>query len=86
MLELNDAVFALLRTAHDGSSPVLCAHNVSDQMQWVHVPAELGSTASNCLDLLSGEVYAVGQDDAHKGWTLSLPPYAVRWVRACSQH
>jgi sucrose phosphorylase len=81
VLELNDAVFAFLRTACDGSSPVLCAHNVSDQVQLVNVPAGLGSEAGNQFDLLSGEVYASGQDDDQDGWTLALPPYAVRWVR-----
>ncbi len=82
VLELNDAVFALIRTAPDGGSPVLCAHNVSDQVQWVQVPAELGVTAGHLLDLVSGEVCDLGQDDGGSGWSLSLPPYGVRWVRA----
>lgn len=83
VLALNKAVLALLRTAPDGSSHVLCAHNVSDRVQLVHLPTELGLAAGNWFDLLSGEVYTVGKDGGQNGWTLSLPPYAVRWVRAC---
>jgi glycosidase len=83
VVTLNEAVFALLRAARDGNSHVLCLHNVSDRVQSVHLlPAELGLTAGNWLDLLSGEVHAVGQDGGRNGWTLSLPPYAVRWIRA----
>jgi glycosidase len=83
VVTLNEAVFALLRAARDGNSHVLCLHNVSDRVHSVHLlPAELGLTAGNWLDLLSGEVHAVGQDGGRNGWTLSLPPYAVRWIRA----
>ena len=83
VVTLNEAVFALLRTALDGNSHVLCLHNVSDRVQSVHLlPSELGLATGNWLDLLTDEVHTVGHDSGRNGWTLSLPPYAVRWIRA----
>jgi glycosidase len=83
VVTLNEAVFALLRTALDGNGQVLCLHNVSDRVQSVHLlPTELGLAAGNWQDLLTGEVHAVGHNGGQNGWTLSLPPYAVRWIRA----
>jgi hypothetical protein len=80
---LNEAVFALVRTALDGNSHVLCLHNVSNRVQSMHLlPTKLGLTASNWLDLLTGGVHAVGHDGVRNGWTLSLPTYAMRWIRA----
>lgn len=83
VLTLNEAVFSLLRTAPDGNSHVLCLHNVSDQVRSVHLlPNELGLPAGDWLDLVSGEVQAASKGSGQDGWDLSLPPYAVRWIRA----
>lgn len=76
---LNEAVFTLLRTSPDGSSRVLCLHNVSGQQQPVQVrPADLGLPPGAWRDLLAGEAYTVGPD----GLSISLPPYAARWLKS----
>jgi sucrose phosphorylase len=78
VLASGEGIFALLRTAPDGSSRVLCAHNVSAREQTLQIlPAEFGTTAGTWHGLLTGEEIAVGPDGVH----LSLPPYAVRWIR-----
>ena len=83
VIALDEAVFALLRTARSGNRNVLCMHNVSDRVQSVRLlPAELGLEAGDWLDLVSGEVQAVSKESSQNGWALSLPPYAVRWLRA----
>ena len=77
-LELNGGVFTLLRTSPDGRSQVLCIHNVSDQVQLLHLcPEDLGLPAGKWLDLLSGREYSVDRKQS----TLSLPPYAVLWLK-----
>ena len=83
VLALHESVFAIIRTAHDGNSRVLCVHNVSGQVQLVHLlPTELGLAVGTWLDLPSGKVHTMGKDGGPNGWTLSLPPYAVRWLKA----
>ena len=78
-LLLEDGVFALLRTSPDGGQRILCAHNVTEEVQVVHLyPGDLGlATEDTWSDLLSGEEYAVVGD----GLVLELTPYAVRWLR-----
>ena len=73
-----EGVFALLRTAPDGGSQVLCAHNVSDREQTIPVqPDDFGAAPGTWRDLLTGDETTVGQEGAR----LSLPPYAVRWLK-----
>ncbi len=78
VLSLNDSVFALQRFSPDGTSQVLCLHNVSAESQ----PAQCGLSASalprgTWRDLLTGATYDLGADPI----SVLLPPYAVRWLR-----
>jgi len=78
VLMLNESVFTLLRFSPSGSSQVLCAHNLSDQDQELHlVPAELDLPCRTWRDLLTGE--ALHPDKGRL--TLTLPPYTIRWLR-----
>ena len=81
VLQLGQAIFALLRTSPDGQRQVLCLHNVSGQRQQVQVrpellPAQPGSHRA-WHDLLTGSRYTPSQ----KGISFELPPYAVRWLQ-----
>ncbi|RPI54383.1 MAG: sugar phosphorylase [Chloroflexi bacterium] len=77
VLDAGDAVFALLRTAPDGSSRALCLHNVANRevQVWVALPRSEGP--GTWRDLLGGEAAAAGE----AGLALTLPPYGVRWLR-----
>ncbi|MCO5183393.1 MAG: sugar phosphorylase [Anaerolineae bacterium] len=65
ILTLDPALFAVERSAPDGSSRVLCLQNVSDEA--VIVSAESGT------DLLSNR--------HHMGGKLSVPPYGIVWLK-----
>jgi len=79
VLFLDKGVFALLRTSPDGDSRVLCLHNVSGQVRPLPLrPAALDLPPGAWRDLLSDRTVPVGSD----GLTLSLLPYAVRWLKA----
>jgi sucrose phosphorylase len=79
VVEIDDSVFALLRTSPDGDSRVLCLHNVSDDTRPVHLrPRDLRLVSGAWHDLLGGSTVIVG--DA--GLTMPLLPYAVRWLKA----
>jgi glycosidase len=69
VLFLDDAVFALLRTAPQGDSRVLCLHNVSPRAGTIRLDPGVWR------DLLSGEEVHAGSE----GVSHLLPPYAVRW-------
>jgi sucrose phosphorylase len=76
VLMLNESVCTFLRVSLDGSSRVLCAHNVSEQMQELRfLPADLDLPVRTWRDLLTGEEYRADSG----GVTLTLPPYAIRW-------
>jgi len=77
VLDAGDAVFALLRTAPDDSSRVICLHNVANRELEVRPSMPAGETAGAWRDLLSGEVVPAAQG----GPALTLPPYGVRWLR-----
>lgn len=87
VLSLNEGVFALLRTSPAGDSRVLCLHNVSGDAQAVQFrPAELDLPPGPLWsepqdkawrDLLTGETHPVDSG----GLALTLPPYAVRWLK-----
>ena len=78
LLSAGEGIFALLRTAPDGGSQVLCANNMSAREQTLQIlPAEIGAAPDTWHDLLTGEEIAVDPSGVH----LSLPPYAVRWLR-----
>ena len=78
VLLLHPSVFALLRTARDGSSRVLCLHNVSNRAQQVEVSSdELGTSARVWRDLVTREEHA-----ADGRLTVNLAPYGVCWLKA----
>ncbi|HSR32595.1 MAG TPA: sugar phosphorylase, partial [Anaerolineae bacterium] len=78
VLLLHEAIFALLRTSPDGSSRVLCLHNVSNRTETLHFhPADLGLPAGGWRDLLTGKSHSVVPSSC----TLSLPPYGIYWLR-----
>ena len=71
-------VFALLRTSPEGDSRVLCLTNVAGSPQRVRVsPGDLGLPPGTWHELLSGEALQVAQS----GSFVSLPPYAVLWLK-----
>jgi sucrose phosphorylase len=77
VLELDERVFALLRTSPGGDHQVLCAHNVSAQVRSLRIrPSDLNLPTGRWRDLLSGQDYYVEEEN-----TLSLPPYAVLWLK-----
>ena len=77
MLDLNESVFALLRTSPDGTARVIALHNVSGQPQTVALQeADAGGPAASLHDLLDGRDYP-WQD----GLTLRLEPYQVMWLK-----
>ncbi len=79
VVTFSDGVFSLIRTSPDGSAVVLCLQNVSDSSQRLGLlPNELGLAPGVWRDLLSDETLTVGEG----GVTVSLPPYAVRWLKA----
>jgi Glycosidases len=73
VLDAGPAIFALLRSAPDDRSRLLCLVNVSAQPQLVHLPwrALLGT---NMRDLISGARLSV------HGPSLELAPYQARWL------
>lgn len=76
VLEGPPQVFAVERTARDGSSRVLAVHNAADEA----VVAPLGGLPpdSEAVDLLGG---AGARSDAQGSCVVDLAPYEVRWLR-----
>jgi len=77
----NQALFTLVRTSPDGDERVLCIHNVSDARQPFHADLKALSMQHTgaLVDLISGQSYPVGADDA---LALSVDPYQVLWLKA----
>ena len=79
VLDAGEAVFALLRLAPEGGAPVLCLQNVSAQDQRVDIDrTDLDTRVRGWCDLLSGEILSADPS----GLSLTLLPYAVRWLKA----
>ncbi|GAB4471790.1 MAG: alpha-amylase family glycosyl hydrolase [Anaerolineae bacterium] len=76
VLDLNPAVFALLRTTPDGSEAIAALHNVSAEPQTVtlNLGAQGWPNGSLLRDLLTGRVIRSGEP-------FKLAPYAVMWLR-----
>jgi glycosidase len=81
VLDVNPALFSLLRESPDGQERVLCLHNVSSREQRFEVNLdELGVPRGGAWrDLLTGECYLVGGD---RELTCVASPYQVLWLRA----
>jgi sucrose phosphorylase len=77
ILSLNSGVFALERTAHDGTR-VIALHNVAGVPLTLDIPV---ASASTWRDLLSEQSYTATGD----GLRISLPPFAVVWLKHISQ-
>jgi len=78
VFSLDPRVFALLRTAPDGSSGVLSLINVSMEQVSVEVPlARTGMAGTVLVDLVGGTEFKPGSDP----WRLVLEPYQVVWLR-----
>jgi glycosidase len=79
VLSVHPALFVLLRTAPDGSTSLLCIHNVSNAEQPFQV--DLDSLLFPCpgkvRDLITGATFPV---DASGNLTLDLAPYQVLWL------
>lgn len=73
VLDLGPAIFALTRTAPDGSETLLCLHNVTGKAQTVELSAtDIVAGAVGLQDLISSERYA--------RTTLTLAPYQILWL------
>jgi len=71
------AVFALERTAIDGSSTVICLHNVSGRAQRYRVSQIW--VRGRLVDLATGDEHHVGPEGT---LDIDLPPYGVAWLRS----
>ncbi|MDQ3973854.1 MAG: sugar phosphorylase [Actinomycetota bacterium] len=79
ILSTQPGVFALERTAPDGSSRVVCVHSVSGREQTFAAGPEEGLRVRGTLtDLDDGTEECTDRDGR---LTLSLPAYGVRWLR-----
>jgi glucosylglycerate phosphorylase len=78
VLDLSEAVFALLRTSPDGTHPIVCLVNVLPRQQEIAVQlGELDLPSSTAwLDLIGEQVYRVDQGRL----TVSLDPYQAVWL------
>lgn len=78
ILDYSEAVFAVLRFSPDGSSRVLCLHNISDQPQRVKIEAKeiFGLFAGGFIDLITEN----RMDDVSNN-LVTLQPYQSLWLR-----
>ncbi len=80
ILELDAAIFAILRSSQDGRRQTLCLHNVTSLPQTIAVELKglPVATGSRFVDALSGQAYAT------QGNVLSLEitPYQTLWLQA----
>jgi glucosylglycerate phosphorylase len=78
VLDLSDAVFALLRTSIDGKEKILCLVSVSPLQQEIALDlGELGLVSSSeWWDLIGEQVYRVDQGSL----TVALDPYQAVWL------
>jgi sucrose phosphorylase len=76
ILETGRQLFAFERTALDGSSRIVCVHNVSGRGQRFST-AEI-KVLSPVVDLVSGDRFSPEPDG---GLDVPVDPYGVRWLR-----
>ncbi len=80
VLKLDPEVFALIRTAHDGSENILCIQNTSRRRLYMtldgrNCPVPLDDDY-DCLTDGGSSIQAEGGS-----WTITMEPYEVLWVR-----
>lgn len=81
LLDVHDALFALLRRSQDGRAAVLCLHNVSAAP--VQAAVTLGDLpAGPYRDLLGGERFSRAGD----ALPLTLAPYQTLWLAPANAH
>ncbi len=77
VLDLHEAVFAVVRTAPDSRRAVAALHNLSDRPVEVELPTDLGRRPpAGWPDLLNGH-----RLDVQDGRRIQIDPYAARWLR-----
>jgi sucrose phosphorylase len=77
VLDLDRRVFAVLRTASDASSQILCLVNVSDARCSVEVPlTEVAWSGAGVVDLVNGDAMVV-----EGRLVVNLQSYQVRWLK-----
>ena len=78
ILQYNEAIFAILRFSPDGSTRVLCLHNISDQLQRVKIEAKeiFGLFAGGFIDLITES-----RMDEVSNNLVTLQPYQSLWLR-----
>jgi len=79
VVNLNPALFCVLRTSPDGRESVLCIHNVSDEDRPVRVGPDVLSFSGRAQvrDLVSGRVFPRGVTG---DLVLLVAPYQVLWL------
>jgi sucrose phosphorylase len=79
VLELDSAIFGLLRSVRDSSQSVLCLHNVTECA--VRIAFKLpGKANAHWSDLLGSSTQCSASGDKYQ---IRLSPYQVFWGRAC---
>ncbi len=79
ILNISDAVFALLRTSVDQTEKILCITNITSREQQITVNlSELGLNPQSLLDILSEKSLAADGETL----TLHLSPYQVVWLKS----
>ncbi|HEX5809736.1 MAG TPA: hypothetical protein VFY25_13805, partial [Anaerolineales bacterium] len=76
VLDVGDAVFALLRISPEDDERVLCLQNISDQAQRVGAQKLAGLSSGHFMDLFTGQVINGSSAD-----DLSMEPYQTLWLR-----
>jgi sucrose phosphorylase len=77
VLDVGDAVFALLRISPDDEERVLCLQNISDQAQRVDVKKIVAVSSAPFTDLFTGQVINGSPAEG-----LSLERYQTLWLRS----
>ena len=80
ILDINDAVFGILRLSPSGDGTIIALHNVSATKQFValNLQAFAELRASAFRDIISKELYPA---DSNGVLRIELPPYQVSWLK-----
>jgi sucrose phosphorylase len=81
IIHCHDAIFAVLRSAVDGRSHILCLHNVSNNL--IDLQLNLSklpfTPAASLTDLIDEQEYTINEEQS---LSLTLQPYQVIWLKA----